>query len=154
MSDQKEKLVETPSMKGAWDVKYNWRFDVAMIERYVAGFKDKKIMGTHCPECHRVYAPPTELCGKCYRTLSEWVEVKEDATLVMYTVGYTSITGQAYKNPQITGMIRFEGSSSWLLAAIRKIDPEDLKTGMKLKPVWKEKREGTLGDIDYFVPAE
>ncbi len=28
MSEKKEKRVETRSVKGAWDVKYKWRFDV------------------------------------------------------------------------------------------------------------------------------
>ena len=154
MSEEKEKRVETPSVKGAWDVKYKWRFDVGMMEKYVEGLKDKKILGTHCPDCNRVYAPPTPLCGKCYRLLSEWVEVKDEAALVMYTVGYTSITGETYKEPNITAMIRFEGSDSWFLASVRGVKPENIKIGMKLKPVWREDRRGKLGDIDYFAPAE
>ena len=29
---------------------------------------------------------------------------------------------------------------------------KSLKSGDKLKPVWKEERIGTIRDIDYFVP--
>jgi len=153
MNLEKQKKVETKSVRGAWDVKYKWRFDVAVMEKYVAGLKDKKVMGTKCPDCGRVYAPPTGLCGKCYRTLSDWVEVKGDAELVMYTVGYTAITGDALKKPIITGMIRFIGSDSWFLANIRDAKPEEIKPGMKLKPVWREKPKGQLGDIEYYIPA-
>jgi len=154
MAEDKKGRVETRSVKGAWDVKYKWRFDVAMMEKYVASLKDKKVTGTKCPDCGRVYAPPTDLCGKCYQSLTEWVEVKDEAELVMYTVGYTSITGEAFEEPIITGMIRFKGSDSWFLAGVKGVKPEDVKPGMKLKPHWRDEPKGQLGDIEYFVAAD
>lgn len=152
MADEKKAKLETRSVKGSWDVKYKWRFDVAMLERYTQGLGQKKVVGTHCPECGRVYAPPTDLCGKCYRSLDEWVDVKDTAELVMYTVGYTSITGDPYDTPRITAMIRFDGSDSWFLANVIGIKPEELKVGMKLKAVWREEPKGQLSDIEGFEP--
>jgi len=146
---------ETKSVKGAWDVKYKWTFRTDLMDRYVAGLKEKKLWGTRCPKCGRVYAPPKDLCGKCFEVIDQnWVEVKDRGELVNYTIGYTAITGQPYPEPQITGTIRFEGSSSWVLGSIKGVKPEDVKVGMKLKVVWRAEPKGQLSDIENYAPAE
>jgi len=153
--EEKKAAGETKAVKGAWDVKYRWTFRLDLMERYVAGLKDKKLQGTRCPKCGRVYVPPKDICGKCYEVIDEnWVEVKDQGELVNYTVGYTSITGQPYPEPQITGTIRLEGSSSWALGPIKGVKPEDVKVGMKLKMVWRDEPKGQLGDIQYYTPAD
>ena len=152
---EKKAAGETKSVKGAWDVKYRWTFRTDLMDRYVAGLKEKKLWGTRCPKCGRVYAPPKDLCGKCYEVIEDnWVEVKDQGELVTYTVGYTSITGQPYPEPQITGTIRFEGSDSWVLGPVKGVKPEDIKVGMKLKVVWRAEPKGQLSDIEYYAPAE
>ncbi|OGP57619.1 MAG: hypothetical protein A2V67_09360 [Deltaproteobacteria bacterium RBG_13_61_14] len=153
--EEKKAAGETKSVKGAWDVKYRWTFRQDLMDRYVAGLKEKKLWGTKCHRCGRVYVPPKDICGKCFEEIDEnWVEVKDRAELVTYTVGYTSITGQPYPEPQITGTVRFEGSDSWALGPIRGLKPEDIKVGMKLKVVWREETKGQLSDIEHYAPAE
>lgn len=153
MTEEKKEKVVTREAKGAWDVKYKWLFRTDLLERYVAGLKEKKILGTKCPECGRVFTPPAARCGRCFIELDEWTEVSDKGTLVAYTIGYSSITGEAYAEPNITGMIRFDGSDSWTLGQVRELKPEDVKVGMKIKVKWKEETKGQLGDIEAYVPA-
>ncbi len=153
MGEEKELKLETRSVKGYWDIQYRWRFNTAYLARYAQGLKDKKILGTRCPKCQRVFVPPTYICGRCLVEIKDWVELKGEAELIAYTVAYSAITGEELKEPNIIGMIKFEGADSWSLAQIKEIKPEEVRIGIKLKPVWKEERKGQLGDIKYFVPA-
>lgn len=155
MAEEKKAAAETKSVKGAWEVKYRWTFRQDLLDRYVAGLKEKKLLGTRCQKCGRVYVPPKEICGKCFVKIDEnWVAVKDRAELINYTVGYTSISGQPYPEPQITGTMRFEGSDSWCLGSIKGVKPEDIKVGMKLKVVWRETPKGQLSDIECYAPED
>ena len=154
MSEGKEEKVKTRVIKGTWDVKYKWLFQTDLIEKYVAGLKEKKIIGTKCPKCGRVFTPPSPRCGRCFIELDEWTEVKDTGTLVSYTITYSTITGQALQKPNVTGMIRFDGADSWTLGPVRGVEPEDVKPGMKVKVKWRDEPKGQIGDIEYYVPAE
>jgi uncharacterized OB-fold protein len=154
MAEHKEEKLKTRVTKGTWDTKYKWLFRKDLVEKYVAGLKEKRIMGTKCPKCGKVYVPPWPRCGRCFVEIDDWVQVKDTGTLVSYTITYSSITGKALAEPNITGMIRFDGSDSWTLGPIRNIKPEDVKPGMKIKVKWREETKGQLGDIEYYVPAE
>jgi hypothetical protein len=52
--------------------------------RFFEGLKDKKIYGTRCKECKRVLVPARSFCPRCFVTTDEWVEVKEEGTLVAW----------------------------------------------------------------------
>jgi uncharacterized OB-fold protein len=153
MADKKEQK-ETRVAKGAWDVKYKWLFQLDQVQKYLAGLKEKKILGIKCPDCGRIYTPPTPRCGRCMTEPHEWVEVEDKGTLVAYTIGYSSIRGDALKEPSVTGMIKFDGADSWTMGALKDIKPEDVKTGMKVKVKWRDTPKGELGDIEYYVPDE
>lgn len=154
MTQEKKAAAETKSVKGAWDVKYRWTFRTDLTDKYVAGLKEKKILGTKCGKCGRVYAPPKDICGRCFELIEDnLTEVKDTGELVNYTIGYTAITGQAYDEPKITGTIRFDGSDSWVMGAIKGIKPEDMKVGIKVKVIWRDPPKGQLGDIDHFEPV-
>ena len=59
----------------------------AVGSRFLIEIRDhKKIMGTRCPTCNRVYVPARSTCKTCFGQLSEWVEVGDKGTLLTYTV--------------------------------------------------------------------
>lgn len=148
---KKEKKI-TRDMPGSWNVKYRWQFEADALKKFLAGLKDKKIIGTKCHSCGRVYAPPVPRCGKCFEELEEIVEVKPQAKVMMYTAIFNSITGQPLEAPKITGMIQFEGADSWLLANILGIKPENMKVGLPVRVVWAPETKGELSDIQHFEP--
>jgi len=151
MSEVKKE--ETMTVKGIWGIRYKWRFNSGYMAKHAQALKDKKITGTKCPKCHRVFVPPANICGRCLLELKDWVEVPGEAELIAYTVGYSAITGQKLEEPRIIGMIKYDGADSWTLAPISGIKPEEVKVGMKLKPVWRKETKGQLGDIEHFAPA-
>lgn len=44
--------------------------------RFFAELRDhKRFMATKCTSCGRAFVPPRPVCGECFVSLEEWVEV-------------------------------------------------------------------------------
>lgn len=153
MSDlEKEKMkkIVTRSATGAWDVKYNWHFRADYMEKYVGALKDKKLLATKCEQCGRVYSPPSTRCGRCFIELDQWTEVKDTGKVIMYTVMFNAISGEPLEEPRITAMIQLDGADAWLLAPVKNTKPEEMHSGLPIRVVWNEDRQGKLKDIMHF----
>jgi uncharacterized OB-fold protein len=137
------------------DFTYNYRVGT-YVERYLAGFKDKKIMGSKCPGCGKVAVPPRMWCGVCNKKMEEFVELSREGTLENFTVGHVVLEkgqlSQAEK-PQILGLIKLDGATTLFLAKVEGVSSDGVKTGMRLKAVWKDQVEGDYLDLDHFEPV-
>ena len=134
------------------DFVYNYRVG-AYMERYLNGFKDKKILGSKCPGCRRVAVPPHMWCGICNKKTEELVEVSQEGTLVNFTIGHVVMEKgqlQPVEAPYLLGMIKLDGASSPLLARVEGIDLREVQTGTRLRAVWREPVEGDYQDLDHF----
>ena len=59
----------------------------AVGSRFLTELRDRKrIMGTRCPACNRVYVPARSVCKDCFSQLDEWVEVSDKGTVLSYSV--------------------------------------------------------------------
>jgi uncharacterized OB-fold protein len=56
--------------------------------------------------------------------------------------------------PFAFGIIDLDGTSHGITHFVHCSDLNVLRTGMKVKPVWKEERQGNILDIAYFVLVE
>lgn len=127
----------------------------AVGSRFLIELRDnKKIMGTRCPACNRVYVPARSVCKDCFGELSEWVEVSQRGTLLTYTVTYQSNPIQPVSTPIVYGIVQLDGADTGFVHMLGEVDPEKLKSGMKVKAVFKVKKErqGNILDIKYFKP--
>jgi len=126
------------------------------LQVYLNGLKEKKIMGARCPTCKKVYVPPKTVCARCRKPIDKWVEVGQEGILKNFTVSYVNIVNGEIldvQEPYVIGLIKLKGASS-LLSGIVKIPSVDkVKTGMKVKAVWKETTQGEYSDLVYFEPA-
>ena len=112
-----------------------------------------KILGTKCPQCERVYVPPRETCPRCFQDANEWVEVSGEGTLLTYTITRYSVPGiQPQEPPFALGIIQLDGASTGLVHLLGEIDSGDIRVGMRMEAVFREKREGNYLDIEYFKP--
>ena len=119
---------------------------------------DKKILGAKCPECGLVYCPPAADCPKCW-IRTEWTEVGPKGTLLAFS-SVNSIVSAAppavelgFEPPYGTGLIQLDGADTAMIHFVREIDLEDLRPGIKVEAVMREKREGYITDIFYFRPV-
>lgn len=122
--------------------------------RFLIELRDnKKIMGTKCPVCGRVYVPARSLCYVCFKPMDQWVEVSHEGTLMSYTMVYQSEPSHPVKTPFAYGIIKLDGADTGFAHIIGEVNPKDLKIGMKVKAVFKDKRVGSILDISHFKPV-
>ncbi len=127
------------------------------MDKFLAEFENKKIIGNKCPKCEDIFVPPRKICGKCNQKIDfegNWVDLPDTGFLKNYTITYYKINDRAsrkVKKPQIIGMIQIDGSNTAIVYRLLDIEPEEVKIGMKLKILWEEKTKGDPSDIKGFI---
>lgn len=115
---------------------------------------NKRFMCTKCPECGMVFIPPRQVCGKCFAEMNEWVEVGPEGELMGFTVvRFPYIdpnNGELKKVPYTAIWITLDGCDSRYLHFCNEPDEANLDVGQRMRPVWAEKRTGTIHDVEYF----
>ena len=125
----------------------------AVGSRFLIELRDnKRIMGIRCPTCNRVYVPAKSVCKDCFAQLNEWVEVSDKGTLLTYTVCHQPNRVQPLEPPLVYGIIQLDGADNGFVHMLGEVDPEQLRIGMRVQAVFKEKREASILDIKYFKP--
>ncbi len=148
------KKKEEMTINGQIQIDYSWSVGKAG-ERFFTELRDnKKIMGTKCRQCSRVLVPPRIFCEECFVDDVEWVEVEPRGTLMTFGDSYFSTDGKRLDKPWMLGIVRLDGSDGGLIHYIEEARPEDLRIGMPMEVVFKEKREGNILDIAYFRPVK
>jgi len=125
-----------------------------VVSRFLLALRDEqKLLGIKCPKCRLVFVPPRSTCGKCFSDLSQWVELSGKGTLETFTVVNYPEPIQPAKTPFILGVIKLDGADTGLPHLIGEAEEKDLVMGMRLEPVFQEKRTGHILDIKYFRPV-
>ena len=125
----------------------------AVGSRFLIGLRDKKkIMGTRCPTCNRVYVPARSICKDCFGQLDEWVEASDKGTVLTYSIEYEPKPIQPVDPPVIYGIIQLDGADTGLVHMLGEVDPEQLRVGMRVQAVFSDERVASIMDIKYFKP--
>ena len=125
----------------------------AVGSRFLIALRDKKkILGTRCPTCNRVYVPARSVCKDCFGQLDELVEVSNRGSVLTYTVCQQKNQVQPVETPIIYGIIQLDGSDTGFVHILGGVEPEQMRIGMRVQAVFKEKREASILDIKYFKP--
>lgn len=123
--------------------------------RFYMELKDNcRIWGTKCPQCDSVYVPPKSTCPKCFSEIQEWVRVGNAGILLTYTEIHYSVPNiQPEIPPYYIGIIQLDGASTGLVHLLGEVHLSELKIGMRMEAVFREKREGNYLDIQFFRPV-
>ena len=125
----------------------------AVGSRFLIDLRDKKkIMGTRCPTCNRVYVPARSICKDCFGQLDQWVEVSDKGTVLTYSIEYEPKPIQPVDPPVIYGIIQLDGADTGLVHMLGEVDPEQLRVGMRVQAVFSDERVASIMDIKYFKP--
>jgi uncharacterized OB-fold protein len=147
-------------LKGKITLPYQWALGPTNT-RFFDEFQNKRIMGTRCGQCGRVVVPARKFCSRCFKDTDEWVQVKDEGTLRTWVLINFPYEGQPKDPPYIIGVIDLDGSDNGFphfVGGLENYTIDHVKKkvwiGMRVKAIWKEKREGTILDIEYFKPVE
>ena len=133
---------------------YKYSMGVLASKFFVKLRDSRKICAAKCPACGSITVPPRSSCPKCFSKITELVELSGKGTLVTYTVVHYDSSVQAAQPPYAVGVIKLEGADKGITHLIGEVDFKKLKKGMKLEPVFRDKRQGSMLDIEYFRPAK
>jgi uncharacterized OB-fold protein len=140
----------TPELRYAFDTG-------EAMGRYLAEFKEGRLIARRCRKCDRVMIPPRMFCELCFRPTDDWIYVKETGTVNTFSLCYVSWDVRRLKRPQIPAVIEIDGASPGMgiLHLIRRVKPQDVHVGMRVAAVWKapSKRIGSVTDIEYWKPV-
>ena len=126
----------------------------SLASKFFIDLRDrKKINAAKCPKCGFVNFPPRSVCPKCFSKVEDLVELPGTGTLVTFTQVHYDSAVQAVKPPYAIGVIKLDGADTSMVHFLGDVDFKNLKAGMKLEPVFTEKRNANILDIKYFKPA-
>lgn len=168
MAYLKDERRETMMVDGFWNIgAYRYKANTLM-EEYVQGLKEKKLIGSLCPGCGKVIVPPRNLCGRCHRRMDKRIVVSDKGTITSFVVsppirkGVYKVLGQ---DPVEAGLIkegdiiipvfvRFDGSDSNVNITLIGAGPDKVHVGMRVRVVWAQELQGKLSDIEGVEPLK
>ncbi|OPY89858.1 MAG: hypothetical protein A4E73_02809 [Syntrophaceae bacterium PtaU1.Bin231] len=123
--------------------------------RFIVSLRDgKKILGLKCAKCGKVFVPPREYCGQCWTKIDgNWVELSGQGKIVNYAVVRYNDRHLPARAPYVLAQIQLEGADTPLTHMVAGVDPEEIRIGMRVKPIFAEKAVNTILEIDHFEPV-
>ncbi len=149
MAEERE---QTKVFKSNWDLPlYSWRIEADALNLFIKGLKEKKILGRKCSKCGTVYVPGPTYCRKCMVDIEEVVEVGQEGVIGAFTVNLADIRGNPLPEISIVVCVKLDGADSWLMSRLEGwTDWKEVKSGMRVRIVWKDEVKGALADLDHF----
>ena len=161
------KTEETIITEGEWPIgeyKYKaWKHH----KEFTEGLKQKKIVGSICSGCGRIYVPPTYICGRCFRWMDERIVVSDKGVITGFVLSTPMKKGMkilgmdpvemgvvAEGEVLIPCLVKFHGSDTIMETMLLNVDPKDVKVGMKVQAVWAKELKGQLSDLEGVEPIE
>jgi uncharacterized OB-fold protein len=93
--------------------------------------------------------------------MTQWVEVGQEGKILTWTLVQAEYVGQIHPPPYIIALIQLAGADCGFshfiggidLADIKKVK-QKLKTGTKVRAVWRSEKKADIHDIAYFTPVK
>ncbi len=145
--------VEPMVFKSRINVPYSWWAGETAERFFLALRDDKKIMGTSCSVCKKVFVPPRKVCPLCFKENMAWVEVSSEGILESFTIVRRQLASLPRKAPVIFGLVKLDGADTSILHYIEDAGHKYIKTGMRVAAEFNEERSGSIQDIACFRPV-
>ena len=119
---------------------------------------DKQLLTSKCPKCGKRWMPPRGECPDCYEEV-DWVPISGEGTVVACSYVYFKGHGVELLGyldlPYVYALIHLDGTDTYMSHGIKPKSQKmgEIKTGSRVKAVFKDMRRGTIGDF-YFVPVD
>jgi uncharacterized OB-fold protein/putative sterol carrier protein len=134
-------------LEGNITIPYKWTTG-ATIGRFLAELKENaRLVGARCNSCSKVYVPPVDVCGECYKPLDAWIPLTGEGTLVALTNVERTLPWSPMAAPYTLALVRLDGADTNLLHLAK----PSLRAGDRVSAVFKTERTGSLLDIECFA---
>jgi uncharacterized OB-fold protein len=156
-----KKVKETMAVEGIWHTgAYKYKAPT-LLQEYIDGLKDHKLIGSMCEGCGKVIVLPRNICGRCHRRMDGRRVVSNKGTVTSLVVSQPVTKGKFVifgMDPVDTGMmkegeilipvfVRFDGSDSNVHVLLLDGDPKTAGIGLRVEAVFADEPAGALGDL-------
>ncbi|MHA1490970.1 MAG: Zn-ribbon domain-containing OB-fold protein [Promethearchaeota archaeon] len=123
---------------------------------FIELMNNKKILGTKCKKCGKVWMPPRINCSECYED-TDWIELPHTGTIQVSTIVWYGAAEFIQNVPYGCAFIKLDKADTALFQGVfsENLVPSKIKKGQRVKAVFKKKeeREGKMTDF-FFVPED
>lgn len=156
MMDTWRRETEPLVFLGGIHMPYSWTVGRVGSRFFIELRDNGRIMGNKCQKCNVIWVPPRLRCPECFIKIDEnnWLEVGPQGTLKHFTIVRYESPVHPIKSPFAYGLIHLDRADRGIVHLIGETTFESLRSGMRVKPVFKNQREGNILDILYFKPVE
>jgi uncharacterized OB-fold protein len=123
--------------------------------RFLRGFLEGKILGSRCPECHKVYVPMRTNCPICVSPMSDVVELAHIGTITKFCIVNLPFASRNIEIPYVSASVLLDGADVPIFHLIQEIPYDEIRIGMRVEAVWEkpEARVPGLESILHFRPT-
>jgi len=140
-------------VEGKLDIPYRYAAGPIATRFYDALEQQRKILGIRCDSCRRVYLPPRAVCGTCFRSMHDWVELKNEGEVLNYTIVHYQEPIHPAKAPFAYALIKLDGADTAFIHLLGDVDLDHVRIGMRVKAVFADPPTGNILDISHFRPV-
>lgn len=145
-------MSETEVLSALHVLEYPYKRSVGpVIGRFLTGLREKRFEGIRAGD-GRVLVPPVEYDPQTAQELSEFVPVGPGGVVTTWTWLTEPRSNNPLRKPFAWALIKLDGADTALLHAVDAGDESTMKTGMRVRPRWREERAGHILDIECFEP--
>ncbi len=144
-------MSETEVLSALHVLEYPYKRSVGpVIGRFLTGLREKRFEGIRASD-GRVLVPPVEYDPQTAQELSEFVPVGPGGVVTTWSWIAEPRPNNPLQKPFAWALITLDGADTALLHAVDA--PESsMRTGMRVRPRWREERAGHILDIECFEP--
>ncbi|MQA82530.1 MAG: DNA-binding protein [Streptosporangiales bacterium] len=153
-------IEEPVTIEGHWNFGYTYYAGAAASRFFNELRLNRRIMGTHCPQCDRVLVPARGFCDACFVEIDEWREVGTEGTLETFTILTSSFPGLP-EPPLVVGYVTLDGASSAVLNTVCGVDLSDIDAAgasllsqPRVRVKFRDVREGRISDFAFELVQE
>ena len=133
----------------------NYKYAMGGQSKFFIELKNnKKLLGTKCTKCGKIWMPPRINCSECYEP-ADWIEMKQTGTIEVSTIVWYTTSAFIKAIPYGVAYVKLDGADTALLQGIfsENLVPSKVKKGSFVKAVFLKEREGKMTDF-FFVPED
>jgi uncharacterized protein len=124
-----------------------------VLSEFMSALAERRILGSRSAD-GRVHVPPAEYDPVTFSPPEELVEVGPGGAVLTWSWEPEPREGQPLSHPFAWALIRLDGADTGMLHAVDVGAPDQMRTGMRVRPRWAAERSGHIRDIECFEPAE
>ena len=131
---------------------YTFTASLAVTE-FLEGVAEKRLLGSKCPECGKVYVPIRGVCPTDAVPMPERVEVPDTGVVTTFCVVNVQFYGQAMEIPYVCATVVLDGADMGLFGMVSGMPANEVRMGMRVRAKWADEPTKSLESIEYWAPT-